>query len=172
MAVLENNTLQYYKINFNNSFIKDNNIYIHYSIYISEESREKEKIRNPLFESFSQAVIERLSQIEKEIEQTSEEDSIISLSSLHQSIFTPYQKLFRQLYGFRGKEEFSSEEKNILISLGAKEDWFEEINPVIGKVMLIRGISNFSLSSNEELSCKEYYQILKNSMNQEIIQDV
>lgn len=143
MAVIENDTLHYYRVLKDESFIHNNMTFIAVKIYQSAHERAKEKNRLNELDMFTAKCNNLLNQLK-----TSNNQIYIELE--------PIMHKIRKCVLDNNCEEiyFSNDIYGLLIECGFNINWLTEPIHVISKSIINAGINNCKTIENEELYLK------------------
>jgi hypothetical protein len=185
MAILELETQNYYKVEFDECMIKGLSAYVTYSTYKTTEDREKEKARRPLLTAFLNAVQQRLFTLDSEINEAvqtlgltpadvtdgdgyihadypelrAKQDEILALSSVQQDVFGRFY-----LYGDGEVEDYNpTVSKDILEGYGFDETWLTDPVRLSMKAQIYCGEYG-----DEPITAEFYYNRLKERMSDQI----
>lgn len=186
MAVLEKETNNYFKIEFEDCMVKGNSVIVAFSTYVTDEERNKEKQRRPLFTLFfnnlqtlinslqneiifsvenlkksPEEILDSMGKIRREAypELRAKQDTIIELEQMHNSIF-------ERCYVYGNIEHSPLEEmenKEILIGLGYDENWLKEPIRLTTRAQVYCGEY-----SGEKIAHAFYYNRLKTKMSDNV----
>lgn len=151
MAIIENNTQNYFRILYNECFIQNNMVFISVIKYIHYMEREKEKNRQMQFDKFIVNCKNEL-QILKQNNDELYIDFSIAINNIIQESKTSEIKL-----------HYSKEIEKILLKCGYNYDWASQPIVIVGKCLVNGGEVNIN-----EFSHRDLYLILKNKMTVDI----
>lgn len=186
MAILELDTNNYYKIDFEECMIKGNSVIVAFSNYATTKDREKEKTRRPLFTAFINNMQEKIGGIYDELifaskelglepEQMTDENGNIDkenypelrlkqdeMNALESMIESIYDKFYK-----RGNQKFQpieySVNKETLENYGYDESWVTD--PICLNLSAQIYCGEYK---GEEINYEFYYNRLKTHMNENI----
>lgn len=144
IKLLDNNC--YYRINYDNCYIKNNKVYISIQQYLNESERQKEKERYDKQQNF-------IINLQNKIINSYEKDE--NIWQKYHYIFEDFTKL-----SYEQPSDISEEDLIILIPLGFEKEWVTNPIRLIGSMIIECG--DFD---NCEITHKYLYEKLKSKMN-------
>jgi hypothetical protein len=185
MAILDKETSNYYKIEFDECMIRCLSVYAVYSLYREPSDRLKEKERRPRITEFLNAVQQRIAQLNEELTAAvtelgltpedivdadgyvKEEYPDLRVKQKELLALTPMpQRVFERcyMYGDQAHADIEySASKEALTSYGYDETWVADPIRLTGKASVYCGEYN-----GEDITQEFYYSRLKTVMNDNI----
>jgi hypothetical protein len=180
MAILMNETNNYYKIEFDECKIMGLSVYVVFSVYQTAEDREKEKVRRPLLTDFLTKVQQRITALndgllakveemgvqpqditdengmilaEQYPEMRARQDELIKLQSIPQSV---YENSYRYGDAVPAPLEYTISKEELVEKYGYDEVWTTDPIILSQKAEIYCGEYK-----GEEISMEFYYERLK-----------
>lgn len=158
MAILENETQNYYRIDVEHSFVQNNMVYANIIVYATENDRKLEKVRMPEFEAFDQNSMKMFTSLSKNEQNTEICEEFAKALNL----------ISRMRYAKGETKEvestLNSSFSSLITDCGFKKEWIDTPIRIIATKIINCG------KYNEEKLTEEYiYDKLKSKMSSNIV---
>lgn len=158
MAILENGTSNYFKVNLDDSFVQKNMVFASITIYLSEKDRQIEKLRSQKFDAFDancSTLLQQLSSDER-------------YSDLYMSFARSVKDIKDNRYS-NGKinflhAAFNDDVEQLLDQCGYRTEWVSQPIHIVSKLLV-----NCGKSDAEPLTSEYIYNKLKAKMSSDIL---
>lgn len=162
MAILENETQNYYRIEVKHSFVQNNMVYANIIVYATENDRNREKERLPEFEAFDQNsrnMLAALNRNEQNAEICEEFAKVVTLISRMRYVKGESKGETEDL-----KFTLNSSISSLITDCGFKNEWISSPIRIIAAKIINCGEYN-----GEELTEKYIYDKLKSKMSSNVV---
>lgn len=186
MAILEKETNNYFKIEFDECMVKGSDVYVMYSTYLTSADRDKEKERRPKLSAFLNNVQQRITELNEELlsaaaemgktpeelvgadgmipdaypDLKAKQEELLALSDIPTAVYDRFY--------VRGDEQHTeikySVSKEVLTGYGFEETWITD--PIRLNVQAVVHCGEYY---GETINQEFYYNRLKQRMSENII---